>query len=386
MALPPRKTKILEVSSCFPPSRGGVETFVQTLTTGLVKKGCSVKVITSTRGLKPKFIRHYSDDVEVVRYPERFHLFEAPIVPGIAFSVLHEDYDILHIHGMVPLISDLAIVFARLRGKPVVLTYHNDAETAKWGTLGNLAAAVYSVFARFFVSFADAIVCSTRSYAMSSPVIRFFHKKLRIIPLGVDIARFNSAAITSEEQAKEDKHRLLFVGQLKQYKGVHVLIESMAKLRKEGHPVELGIVGTGPEYGNIRRLINDFGVEGFVELKGSVSDKELPSVYAKSDLLVLPSVGRREAFGTVLLEATASGKPVVATDTPGVHEVATNVGGHVSRRNDPHALADSIKLAIANRRDELSYKRIAESYSWETMVDRYHALFNDTVNPEEIAA
>ncbi len=353
------------------------------MTSGLAEKGHPIKVVTSTRGVEPKYQRQKIGSVEVVRYPETFHLFEAPIVPRIAVSALTEKYDVLHINGMVPLLSDLAILFARMRGKPVVLTFHNDAETAKWGTLGLFAGAVYSVFARFFVGFANVIVCSTKSYAMTSPVARFFHKKLRIIPLGVDLARFNASALKESEDQGDDKKRLLFVGQLKQYKGVNVLVESLAYLRDQGHKVELGIVGTGPEYGSIARKVEELGLNNHVYFRGAVSDEELPSLYAQSDLLVLPSLGRREAFGIVLLEALAAGKPVVATDSPGVGEVAANLGGFVSKRNDPLSLADSIVTALSTESGDETYRRIAESYTLQAMVDRYNSLLTSVVNTDK---
>lgn len=375
-----RRTKILEICSCFPPSRGGVERFVHSLTSGLARKGYSIKIVTSTRGMEPKYRRQVNDSVELIRYPEKRYLFEAPFVPRIAVSALTEDYDVLHINGMVPLISDLAIMFARLRGKPVVLTYHNDAETATWGTLGTFAAAVYSVIARFFVSFANVIVCSTRSYAMTSPVIKFFHHKLRVIPLGVDLAKFNAAALKAPEGPSDGKKRLLFVGQLKQYKGVHVLVDSVAKLRKQGHEVDLGIVGTGPEYTSIHRRVSELGLHDHVTFKGDVTDEELTALYSQSDLLVLPSLGRREAFGTVILEALAAGKPTVTSDTPGVVEVATNVGGFVSKMNDPHDLASSILTALSNGKGQDAYRKIAETYSWQAMVDSYHTLLTSTVD------
>jgi glycosyltransferase involved in cell wall biosynthesis len=381
LVVSPLKIRILEISSCFPPSRGGVEKFVHSLTSGLAQKGHLIKVITSTRGLEPKFKRHFSDTIELIRIPEKFHLFEAPFIPRVAVSALTEDYDVLHINGMVPLVSDLAILFARLRGKPVVLTYHNDAETATWGALGGFAAAVYSVVARFFVSFADVIVCSTRSYAMTSPVIRFFHHKLRVIPLGVDLARFSAAALVSPVEKKDDKKRLLFVGQLKQYKGVHVLVESLAHLRRQGHSVELGIVGTGPEYEKIRSRVNELGLRDHVTFRGNVGEEELPSLYAQSDLLVLPSLGRREAFGIVLLEALAAGKPVVATDTPGVGEVALKVGGFVSKRNDPHSLAESIISALSSEDRQDDYRKKAEPYSSQAMIDSYHSLLTSMTAP-----
>lgn len=328
--------------------------------------------------MESKFHREGDGTFEIVRHPEKFFFMEAPLIPTIPVAALTEDYDVLHINGMVPLLTDIAILFARLRGKPVVLTYHNDAETANWGTFGVFAAAVYSVFARFFVSFANVIVCSTRSYAMTSPVIRFFHHKLRVIPLGVDLARFNAAALKEQEGRTDGKKRLLFVGQLKQYKGVHVLVDSVADLRKRGHEVELGIVGTGPEYSNIRKKVSDLGLSDHIYFRGGVNDEELSALYAKSDLLVLPSLGRREAFGTVLLEARAAGKPIVASDIPGVGEIAVKLGGHVSKRNDSGDLADSILTALSHERRAEDGIRIAQSYTWEAMVDSYHDLLKAT--------
>jgi rhamnosyl/mannosyltransferase len=335
--------------------------------------------VTSSRGLAPKFSREADGSIEIIRHPEKFFFLEAPFVPTIPLAALTEDYDVLHINGMVPFLTDVAIIFARLRGKPVVLTYHNDAETANWGTFGTFAASVYSVFARFFVSFANVIVCSTRSYAMTSPVIRFFHQKLRVIPLGVDLARFNAAALKEQEVKGDGKKRLLFVGQLKQYKGVHVLVDSVADLRRRGHDVELGIVGTGPEYSGIRKKVSTLGLNDCVYFKGAVSDEELSALYAKADLLVLPSLGRREAFGTVLLEAHAAGKSVVTSDTPGVREIATKLGGGVSRRNDPTHLADSILTVLSREHRPEGAIKLERSYTQEAMVDSYHDLFTATV-------
>ncbi len=335
--------------------------------------------MTSSRGLAPKFRRETDGSIQIIRHPEKYFFLEVPFVPTIPIAALTEDYDVLHINGMVPLLTDIAIIFARLRGKPVVLTYHNDAETADWGTFGTFAASVYSVFARFFVSFANVIVCSTRSYAMTSPVIRFFHHKLRVIPLGVDLAKFNSAALKDQGVKGDGRKRLLFVGQLKQYKGIHVLVDSVADLRRRGHDVELGIVGTGPEYSNIRKKVSTLGLNDCVYFRGGVNDEELSALYAKADLLVLPSLGRREAFGTVLLEASAAGKSIVASDIPGVREIATKLGGNVSRRNDPAHLADSILTVLSRGQQPESAIKVVQSYTRQAMVDSYHELLTSTV-------
>ncbi|MGI0090770.1 MAG: glycosyltransferase, partial [Nitrososphaerales archaeon] len=98
--------KILEVTSCFPPSHGGVERCVYELSTRFVRDGHEVTVATSTRGKKPEPHSEKMDGVTIVRFPEKYHLFEAPLIPRISLMVLTEDYDILHVHGMSPTITD----------------------------------------------------------------------------------------------------------------------------------------------------------------------------------------------------------------------------------------------------------------------------------------
>ncbi len=364
--------KVLELSSCFPPSRGGVETFVLRLTTKLSERAHKVTVVTSSRG---KDLGHYRErvgSVDVIRFPEKYHVFEAPIVPRIAMAALNMDYDVLHVNGMAPGITDLAVLFAKLRRKPVVVTYHNDAETHIWGLLGRLATVAYAVFARFALRFANVVVCSTSSYASTSRVLRYLGEKVQIIPLGVDMDPFKGTGLQSEADSK----KLLFVGQLKQYKGVHVLLESMAKLRQAGQNVKLDVVGTGPESDNLRAMVRDLDLHGHVTFKGNVDDKDLPGLYANCEAFVLPSLNRREAFGLVLLEAAASGKPVIGSDVPGVNEVVSLAGGFLSKPNDSDSLATSILQALNSATGAEKYRGAASKLSWDATAKSYESVFS----------
>src|SRR5712691_8489320 len=96
--------RILEIASCFPPSRGGVERCVYELSTRFAQHGHEITVATSTRGKIKKPHSEIIDQIRVIRFPEKYHLFEAPLIPGIALTALTEDYDILHVHGMSPTI------------------------------------------------------------------------------------------------------------------------------------------------------------------------------------------------------------------------------------------------------------------------------------------
>ena len=369
------RLNILEVCSAYPPSRGGVERFVQETSRGLARRGHRVTVLTSSRGLKTESSdRTGADGIRVIRFPERFHILEAPIIPAIAFSILGMHFDLLHVHGMSPTITDLAIVLGKLKRKPVVVTYHNDAEATLTWRIASLAAAMYALLSVPVLNLADVIVCATRSYANSSPSLRHIPGKLKIIPMGVEMDRF--ARSTDATGGARRRKQVLFVGQLKDYKGVDVLIRAIAKLRRDGHDIGLQVAGAGPILPKLRGTADELGLDGGVKFVGNVDDEALIDLYNQCDLFVLPSTSRREAFGLVQLEATAAGKRVVASDIPGVGEVARMAGGFLARPNDYVSLADVILKAISDPHDADATRERARSLSWKKTVDAYDDLFN----------
>jgi glycosyltransferase involved in cell wall biosynthesis len=365
--------KVLEICSAYPPSRGGVERFVQEVSRGLVRKGHEVTVITSSRGVEMRQHDEIgADGVRVMRLPEQFHLFEAPLMPAIAFKILARDFDIVHIHGMSPTITDSSILMGWLRRKPVVVTYHNDAEATSGWRITRLAAAGYAALSIPIMRRADVVVCSTRSYAESSPVLRHISDKLRIIPLGVEPGRFSRMMDSRSERKRRE---VLFVGQLKDYKGVDVLIRAIAKLRREGHDIGLQVVGEGPSLPKLKHTAKELQLNGGVRFLGNVEDEALIELYNECDLFVLPSTSRREAFGIVQLEALAAGKKVVASDIPGVGEVTKMVGGFLAKPNDHASLASEILKAIGTPHDKGRLQEMAKSLTWQNVVDSYERIF-----------
>lgn len=335
--------KVLVVVSCFPPSKGGVEKTSYELALGLARAGNEVTVVTSSRGKQPGSYVEKMGPLKVVRYPETSFLFDAPLVPKIAAAALTEDYDVLHVHGMTPSISDLAILFAKLRGKPVVLTYHNDAQESYPGPVARLAGAIYSRLAIPIVRMANVIVSSTRSYAETSPVLKHIMGAVVVVPWGTDTSRFTPRA---RSPAKDGRRHVLFVGQLKKYKGVDVLLDSVARLNRAGHAVVADIVGTGPYAGTLKARATALGLGDEAKFWGPVDDGFLPAFYAGCDLVALPSVDRREAFGLVMLEAFAAGKPVVATKIPGVSEAASRGRSYLAEPGDAESFARRILDAL----------------------------------------
>jgi glycosyltransferase involved in cell wall biosynthesis len=273
---------------------------------------------------------------------------------------------------MSPTITDLGILVGKIRRKPVVLTYHNDAEsTMEWG-IAKAAARVYAGFIVPLVGMADSIVCATNSYGASSMVLKHFRNRTEVIPMGVDMARFANAGL---KPASNGKKEVLFVGQLKDYKGVSFLIEAIAKLRRNGTNVALSIAGDGPSYDRLKATAEALGIGDHVRFLGNVGNSDVADLYASCDLVVLPSISRREAFGLVQLEASAAGRAVVASDIPGVSDVTKMIGGYLAKPSDADSLALQIGRALGVKHDPEKLKEAAASMSWDKVTIEYEELF-----------
>lgn len=364
--------RILVVCSAFPPSRGGVENSVWELSTRFAARGHEVTVLTSTRGTQPAESSETVKTLRVVRFVERYHLLEAPLIPKLALAAFGYDYDVMHVHGMTPTVTDLAVIMAKLDRKPVVVTYHNDVHSDYGGRLGVYLRKGHERFSSLILGLADRVVCTTKSYGRTSPVLTHLKRGFDVIPVGVDPARYQQE---SPPRPQDPTKRLLFVGQLKSYKGVHILLDVIADLESEGYPVKLDVVGTGPILPDLRKKARDLGIQNSVVFHGNVPDSDLPKRYAGCDVVVLPSLNRREAFGMVQLEAAAAGKKVVASDMPGVSDVTRIVNGYLAKPGDKESLRKSILAALADSGAGAS-RAFPENMRWERIVDSYESIFS----------
>jgi len=357
---------------------------------GLVEKGHQVTVITTNRnneGLKKS--TEWMDNIKVIRYPERVHIFEAPIMPQIGFQLFQEKCDLVHVHGMTPSISDLAIINGKLKRKPLVLTYHNDPETRLFGFVGVAAARVYNYLSYITANLTDRIVATTISYAETSPVLSRLLHKVEIIPWAVDKDKFRPSLKRNlrENFNGDNKNFILFVGQLKEHKGVQYLLEAMKIVNDRIKDSHLIIVGDGPYRDYLMDYASKQKLNHVVSFRRNVPDRELPQFYATSDIVVLPSYTRREAFGLVLLEAMASGRPVVASNIPGVRDIVKDDCGILVPSKDANTLAAAITRLLQDkqraRKMGLHAREFVEkNFDWTWVIERYESLYESICQPK----
>lgn len=194
-----------------------------------------------------------------------------------------------------------------------------------------------------------------------------------IIPNGVDIDAFSPSV---RSRSCTLPVNIVCVGRLIERKGQHHLVRAFAALCARGNnpPVTLTLVGTGDAEAALQRLVTDLGLADKVCFTGFVSREDMPAIYRQADIFVLPS--QNEGMSIALLEAMASGLPVVVSDTGGTAElVSDGENGYVVPWADVPALTDVLArlvrdVELRQRMGDLN-RQIAGRFSWSAMARAY---------------
>jgi phosphatidylinositol alpha-mannosyltransferase len=276
-----------------------------------------------------------------------------------------ERFDVVHVHE--PLMPLLPITFLRHSEAVNVGTFH----AAKEG--GNrLYAYSKRLLKRWFRKLDGKIAVSPAAERLIS---RYFPGYYNIIPNGVDLERFTGAAPLPE--FRDGRLNVLFVGRMEKRKGLKYLLRAFIAVKSEMPNVRLIVAGDDRAGGRMRERYESFvrktGVEDVV-FTGYVPDADLPRYYASADVCCFPNTGN-ESQGYVLLEAMASGKPVVASNIEGFASVVTDgEEGILALPRQSHALALALVHLLADHqlRAEMGVRarRRAEQYSWNRVAQR----------------
>jgi glycosyltransferase involved in cell wall biosynthesis len=175
--------------------------------------------------------------------------------------------------------------------------------------------------------------------------------RINVIPAGIDTDRFKPGKPSAELAGKlgiaEDDFTVLFTGRLTGEKGIYDLLHAarLVSLDPELRHVKFVIAGSGPERDGMIRKARALGIENMVKLSGSFSYEEMPALYNAVDAFILPSVPVhwwQEQFGMVLVEAMASGLPVISTLSGSIPEVVGDAGMLI-QPGDPVSIYESVR-------------------------------------------
>jgi glycosyltransferase involved in cell wall biosynthesis len=175
-----------------------------------------------------------------------------------------------------------------------------------------------------------------------------------------------------------DRPLVGYVGRLAREKGIDVLVEAMGALDRGAlQRADLAIVGAGPLEPALRRRATALGIGGRVLFAGHKGHDELPRWLSSFDVLCLPS--RREGCPNVVLEALASGRPVVASSVGGVPELLRQDNGILVPPEQPIDLADALACALDRSWDPAALRASVPSLSWDAVARAYHGLIEAVV-------
>jgi glycosyltransferase involved in cell wall biosynthesis len=288
-----------------------------------------------------------------------------------------EKPDIINAHWLVPqgLVATFIKPFTKV---PIVMTAHgSDVFSFRTGYKAKLL--------RFIAGKADAL--TVNSTATQSIVKNTYWQEAEIIPMGVDLTKFTGKP-GSRRFLKEhgiNGPLLLTVGRLIELKGFRHAIEAMPLIKQSYPKAKLVIVGDGPDEEMLKKLSIISGVNENVIFTGRVTPDKMPEIFAACDIYLCPSKevkdGGTEALGVVLLEALATGKPVVAADSGGIPDIIKdNQTGLLVPQANNQALADGvIKLLsdkrLRNRLVKSGQAYVQSDFSWPGIAKRFNNLY-----------
>ena len=389
-----RKKKLLVTASTFPRWEGDTEPrFVLDLASHMTDEYDVTVLAPAAPEAKD---REELEGVQVIRYHYfPIHRWETLCYPGAIVPRIKEkkvriflvpflfislyyhlykllpEYDIVHAHWLIP----QGIVQSFFK-KPYIVTGHG----------GDVTSLNKGIFRKM------KIRCLKRAERVTVVSGHLKEKVQELIPnlnpsvvsMGVDTKKFGEQYFVSNYFGQGDKKVVLFVGRLAEKKGVPYLIEAMEEI-----DAVLAIVGDGPlkeELEQQGRKINELSGWNKVRFLGSKTHEELKAVYASADIFVCPSItaadGDQEGLGLVILEAMASGLPVIATNSGGIPQIIkNNINGLLCEEKNAVSLRKCIERVLydeelRSRLTEEAYKVILQ-YSYENIGDWYKNILRN---------
>jgi rhamnosyl/mannosyltransferase len=370
----PESMRVLHVfKTYYPDSYGGVEQVIRQLSTAATRMGVANEVFALSRQAHIAPLLH---DGAIVIRRALTHIDVASTPMSLsAFGKFREAVrhaDLVHYHYPWPFGDLLHLVAGS--SKPAVLTYHSDVVRQR------LLMPLYSPLMHRFFSRLAVIVPTSPNYLQSSELLQQYRDKTHVIPIGLD-----EHSYPQPEQERIDYWRaeagedfFLFVGVLRYYKGLHILLDACVNSRSR-----VVIVGAGPVEEDLKQQAARLGLSN-VQFLGAVSDEDKVALLKLSRAVVFPSHLRAEAFGVTLLEGAMYGKPLISSEigTGSSYVNIDGVTGIVVPPHDPDALRVAMQRlednpALAASMGRNARLRFDELFTAQRMAESYVALYRD---------
>lgn len=380
--------RILTVLTYYRPHTSGLTIYAERLAKALAARGHQLTVLTSQ--FEPGLpLEEQSDGLRIRRVPVALRVSKGVIMPSFGRIASEEirKHDVLLLH--LPQFDAAGLALrGRLWKKPTVFIYHSDL-TLPPGLFNWLVGAVVGLMNSLAGLFTHKISSYTQDFASHSPLLRRFARKVRIIPPAVELPAAQPAKVAALAAAHNPQGKrpvIAMATRLAAEKGVELLLDALPAVFAK-YPEAMvwfagqhaDVLGEEAYWQSLRPRIEALQRAGRWTFLGTLTLPEMAAFYPNIDLLVVPSTNSTETFGFVQVEAMMNGKPVVASNLPGVRQPVRLTGmGRVSPVGDAAALAENILAVLDGPQPSAAQgAQLRVEFSPAACAERHEALFGE---------
>ncbi len=347
-----------------PPPMGGISTYVEDMLASEIKDRFSIMHLNTAR------------DLSIKKSNIKNLILSLNILSRLSQILATEKPDIVHIHTSSYLAfwdKSLLLIVAKIFGSKTIMHVHG----AKFDLFYNNSNHLKKGLIKYLLNCADTVI------VLSSSWESFFRKivdenKIFVLPNGVHYSKYESYNKNTEiEKYHHDNTNILFLGNLVERKGIYDVLKSINSITKKNKQVHFTFAGSEEVKGQIdefRETCKDLGLEDYVTVKPNISDEEKYELFAVSDIFLLPSYA--EGLPIAMLEAMASGLPVISSHVGGIPEVIDDgENGYLITPGDHLELANRIIKLIENPNlrmmmSKCNKQKIKDRYDWKNVANQ----------------
>jgi glycosyltransferase involved in cell wall biosynthesis len=366
-------------------AHGGTEIAAYNLAVNMAKRGNMVDVFTTS--IDSKSSLELYPNLKIHRHGTSLKIASANPSIKLIYNPLNYDMDIVHAHSPIPY-SDLpALLYAKRKNLPFILTYQFDGVETGGSFARNAGVSLYNkLFIHRVLKAVDVIIATTKSYAQDSPFLSKYPDKTVIIPNGIDIDEVTTPL--TREKSREilslphESEIILFFGSLVKYKGPDILLNAFKLVKNVFPTAKLIFAGRGHMDNQLKETAKQLKISEDVIFTGFVDDDEKPLYYKAADVFCLPSINLAESFGIVNLEAMAAGIPIVSSNLGGIPDIVKNgENGLLSKPHDVEMLAENLIKLLENDslRAEMGKTglKLVNNYTWDEVTTKTEKVYRE---------
>ncbi|PKH35926.1 glycosyl transferase family 1 [Pseudomonas sp. 43NM1] len=363
-----------------PDTVGGIEQVIFQLCESCAQQGIEGQVLSLSSDPTPPVVQVGHHEVHRAKLDLQFASTGFSLSVFKKFRELAAEADVVNYHFPWPFMD--VVHFASGTRKPSVVTYHSDIIRQK--TLLKL----YRPLMNRFLASADRIVAASPNYLHTSDVLQKFQDKTRVITYGLDKSGYpqpDTARMADWRQKLGDKF-FLFVGVMRYYKGLHILLEAL-----QGVDYPVVIVGAGPLEIELHAQAQALGLRN-IHFLGRLGDEDKVALLQLSYAIVFPSHLRSEAFGISLLEGAMYGKPMISSEigTGTSYININNETGLVVPPSNPQAFREAMRTLwenplLAAQMGAKAEARYRQLFTAEEMGRKWSALYQELLEEKSLS-